>query len=230
MADKILTFNGKTISGPNGGGGMVVLKEPEPVHEVTIGGKTYRTVQMPDGKVWLAENLDFAWNGLYVPTKWAQEVSTDPQAMYFDYDESKYGWNGYKCGLLYNWFAVNYLEVHKSTLIPGWHVPTTAEWDALVTAIGGTSNAGTKLKALDNSVASNWPYGWDGTDEYGFSVLPGGRYNKSFKYVDSDAFFWTATECDSSYAYYRYFGRRTQGEENDYKYWQLSVRLVRDAT
>lgn len=27
MADKILTFNGKTISGPNGTG-MVVLKEP----------------------------------------------------------------------------------------------------------------------------------------------------------------------------------------------------------
>lgn len=24
-----------------------------------IGGKRYKTVQMPDGKIWLAENLDF---------------------------------------------------------------------------------------------------------------------------------------------------------------------------
>ena len=230
MADKILTFNGKTISGPSGGGGIVVLKEPAPAHQVVIGGKTYRTVQMPDGNEWLAENLDFAWDGLPVPTSGASS-STDPQAMYYNYDESTYGWNGYKCGLLYNWYAVNYLEEHKNTLIPGWHVATDAEWAALATAVGGTSTAGTKLKALDNSAGSNWPSSWNGTDDYGFSALPAGTYDGSFDNVGSYASFWTATEYDSSRAYRRYFV--TGAAMNSYYYIkarQFSVRLVRDAT
>lgn len=227
MADKILTFNGKTISGPSGTG-MVVLKEP--VHEVTIGGKTYRTVLMPDGKEWLAENLDFAWDGLPVPTSDAREVET-PQAMYYNYDESTYGWNGYKCGLLYNWYAVKYLEDNKSTLIPGWHVATNAEWDALATAVGGKSTAGTKLKAKDNSVTSGWPSGWNGTDDYGFSAIPAGVHLGGFCFIGTRAYFWTATENNSSDACGWYFApdswlRSTVRNKVNY----CSIYLVRDAT
>lgn len=229
MAEKILTFNGKTISGPNGTG-MVVLKEPAPAHQVVIGGKTYRTVNMPDGKVWLAENLDFAWNGLSVPTEGAS-TSTDPQAMYYNYDESTYGWNGYKCGLLYNWFAVNYLEVHKSTLIPGWHVPTADEWAALADAVGGESTAGTTLKALDNSAGSNWPSSWNGTDDYGFSILPGGEYTGNFYEGGIYGCYYSVTESSSSNAYYRTFSTGiSMGLSSSTKKRQRSVRLVQDST
>lgn len=86
---------------------------------------------MPDGKVWMAENLDFAWSGLTVG---GSGTSSNPKANYYDNDEVTYGWNGRKCGLLYNWYAAKHLEDNKSTLIPGWHVPTKAEWDALATA------------------------------------------------------------------------------------------------
>lgn len=229
MAEKILTFNGKTISGPNGTG-MVVLKEPAPAHQVVIGGKTYRTVNMPDGKVWLAENLDFAWNGLSVPTEGAS-TSTDPQAMYYNYDGSTYGWNGYKCGLLYNWYAVKYLEDNKSTLIPGWHVPTADEWGYLADAVGGASTAGTKLKTLDNSAGINWPSGWNGTDDYGFSVLPAGNYYNNFHFVGSDTYFWTVTEYNSNIAYYRRINTgASMRSYEDSKYYQYSVRLIRDAS
>ena len=233
MADKILTFNGKMISGPSGIG-MAVLKEPDPAHQVVIGGKTYRTVNMPDGKVWLAENLDFAWDGLPVPTSTAYTKNT-PQAMYYNYDESTYGWDGYKCGLLYNWYAVKYLEDNKSTLIPGWHVPTKSEYESLKTAIesgGSTNTAGTKLKAKDNTAASNWPSGWNGTDDYGFNVLPAGRYDDLWETIGIYAQIWAASEMDDKYAHLVFFNKNwtTMDFADMYKIEQSSVRLVRDAT
>jgi uncharacterized protein (TIGR02145 family) len=109
---------------------------PPPPTTVTIGGKEYPTVTLPDGREWLALNLDYAWSGLSVPTSGASD-STSPQAMYYNYDESTYGWNGLKRGLLYNQYAVSYLETNKATLCPGWHVPTRDEFDALITALGG---------------------------------------------------------------------------------------------
>jgi uncharacterized protein (TIGR02145 family) len=52
--------------------------------------------------------------------------------------------------------------------------------------------------------------GWygvgNGTDEYGFSALPGGyRYSDGyFDNAGSNGYWWTATEAGSNYAYYRY--------------------------
>jgi len=46
-----------------------------------------------------------------------------------------------------------------------------------------------------------------GTDAYGFSVLPaGGRFNVGTFYNLGDyAFFWSSSEYDASFAWYRYF-------------------------
>lgn len=220
---RIITYNGKFVKGASGRIASVPAA-PAPSGAV-IGGKTYPTVDMPDGNTWLAVNLDYAWTGLSVPTSDAS-TSMDPQAMYYDYDENTYGWDGYKCGLLYNWFAVDYLELNKATLCPGWHVPSTAEWDALATAVGGGSTAGTKLKASNVS----WASSWGGTDDYGFAVLPAGFFSGRFFFVDSFAYFWTATEYSSSNAYSRYFDTRAQmSSGNISKYRQHSVRLVKDS-
>ena len=195
-----------------------------------IGGKVYRTATI-GGKVWLAENLDFKFSGCAIGQSGTS--SSEPRANYYSNDETVNGWTGRRCGLLYNWIAVKYLNDHRAELIPGWHVPTTQEWDALATAVGGTGVAGTKLKSKNASVpesSPNWPTGWNGTDEYGFSALPAGYYRGSFYDLGSYAYFWTSSESGSSYAYSRYFDTGASMNSNDYsKYYQYSVRLVKDS-
>ena len=216
----IVKYNGKVVKY---GSKWVNNNSPAPETAV-IGGKTYPVVDMPDGKKWLAVNLDYIWNGLSVPTSGAS-TSTNPQAMYYDYDESTYGWDGRKCGLLYNWYAVSYMESHKSTLFPGWHIPSDAEWNSLVTAIGGESTAGKKLKASDVS----WAQSWNGTDDYGFAALPSGHFHGSFEDVGTESDFWTSTSYNNNLAYYWLI--RTGARADSYfiyKYLQFSVRLVQD--
>jgi uncharacterized protein (TIGR02145 family) len=195
--------------------------------EASFGGRAYKAVHMPDGKLWLAENLDYKFSGCVIGSS---SSDTDPRGNYYNDDEATYGIDGtYQCGLLYNWPAVMALEDNKSALIPGWHVPTDDEWTALGTAIGGVNNAGTKLKALDGIIGGSWPSGWNGTDNYGAKILPSGRRTSSYANFGSYSWFWTATAYDSSNA--RLLELRTNAPlRSDYmsKGYQVSVRLVHD--
>jgi len=184
---------------------------------VVIGGRTYRTVTIGT-QTWLAENLDFKFDGLIFGQ--SGKSSSEPRGNYYQNNSSSYG----KYGILYNWIAVKYIEDNKSTLIPGWHVSSTAEWETLSTAVGGKSIAGTKLKAT-----TDWSSG-AGTDDYGFSMLPAGIYNGGFYDLGSRAFFWTSTESSSSGAYGLLFGTGAgMASSTSYnKYDQYSVRLVKD--
>ena len=183
----------------------------------TIGGRTYRSVII-GGKEWLAENLDFKFSDLAFGQSGISD--SEPRGNYYQNNSSSYG----KYGILYNWIAVKYLEDNKSSLIPGWHVPTTAECDALATAVGGTSVAGTKLKST-----TDWSSG-AGTDDYGFSALPAGAYYGSFDFLGSRAYFWTSIEYNSSRAHYLSLGTgASMNSGYDYKYTQFPVRLVKDS-
>lgn len=196
---------------------------PEP-GTADIGGRTYITVTI-NGVTWLAENLDFKFSGCKIGK--SGYSSSEPRANYYNNNESTYGINGNKYGLLYNWAAVKYLNDNRATLIPGWHVPTTSEWDALATAVGGSDTAGTKLKST-----TGWSSG-NGDGSYGFEAFPAGcRYEGgSFGNLGSWADFWTANAASSKYAYVRYFGSGTSMYSTDmYKTMSLSVRLVKDAT
>ena len=109
--------------------------------------------------------------------------------------------------------------------IKGWHLPTIAEWDFLAANAGGREVCGTKLKA-----ASGWDDDGNGTDDFGFSALPAGYYNGSFYSLGSNALFWTATENNTSNAYYRNFTTgASMNSSYDSKYSQYSVRLVKDS-
>lgn len=190
----------------------------------TIGGRVYRTVTI-GGATWLAENLDYKFSGCGIG---GDGTPNTPNAWYYNNDEATYGIDGArKCGLLYNWYAVKLLNDNRDSLIPGWHVPTNDEWTALANAVGGTSTAGTKLKASGVS----WASSWGGTDDYGFAALPAGSQNSgSFNGLGSCAYFWTANEISSARSYYRYFDTGASMDSGNYaKTFAFSVRLVKDS-
>jgi len=151
-------------------------------------GKKYRTVKI-GSQTWMAENLNY------------------------DAKNSKcYGNSAGNCakyGRLYNWkTAMNGAKSSSSNpsrvqgVCPvGWHLPSDAEWTALTDYVGGSSTAGKKLKST-----SGWNNNGNGTDEHGFSALPGGSGNSGgdFYYAGYGGYWWSATEVDASYAWNRH--------------------------
>ena len=201
MADKILTFNGKTISGPSGTG-MVMVKEPDPGF-IDIGDRRYNTVTIGN-QVWLKENLDYIFNGLNVSSEESPITGepTVPTAWYY-----KDGIDGvyYDNRLLYNGYAIKYLEDNKSTLLPkGWHVPTLADWQTLfdtVSMISDLKSEPGKSYIWDETIddpdfVRDFPnYNWNHYyDIYGFYLLPCGcRWYNDFDYINSYAVLATST-------------------------------------
>ena len=125
-----------------------------------------------------------------------------------------------KYGRLYNW------ETAMTACPSGWHLPSDADWTTLTNYVG-SSTAGTKLKA-----ASGWFGNGNGTNDYGFSALPGGGgySNGSFNFVGDRGEWWSATEYDAGRAYSRfmtYLGRsvgRYDGSKSNLN----SVRCIKN--
>jgi len=105
-----------------------------------------------------------------------------------------------KYGRLYNW------ETAMSLCPYDWHLPNDAEWKIL------KDFAGVKLKA-----ASGWNDDGNGTDDYGFSALPGGKYemlgrNFEFQDVGYVGIWWSATENkEAGYANTLYISKGCSG-------------------
>jgi uncharacterized protein (TIGR02145 family) len=88
-------------------------------------------------------------------------------------------------GKLYNGHAVN----DPRGLAPyGWHIPTDAEWTILEDQLG--NDVGRKMKST-----SGWIENGNGSNESGFSGLPGGRryYNGRFNYFGIYGLWWSSS-------------------------------------
>jgi uncharacterized protein (TIGR02145 family) len=165
-------------------------------------GKTYKTVVI-GGKRWMAENLN------YQPQS--------GKSWCYKKKDSNCG----KYGRLYDWKTA-------MTVCPsGYHLPSSKEWDNLVTTVGGNWTAGKKLKASDG-----WNKKGNGTNASGFSAMPGGQRDifGIFWLAGYTGYWWTATKFVRIYAHYR-------GMYHDYDYVDepyttkgagLSVRCVAD--
>lgn len=186
-----------------------------------IGGRVYNTVVI-GGKEWMAENLDFKFTGLAVGQSGTS--TTEPRANYYNNNEAQYGISGNKYGLLYNWFAVNYLNTNRAELIPGWHVPSLAEWNALANAVGGSSIAGTKLKST-----TGWSSG-NGDGSYGFDAFPAGYYHGGFTGISSYSMLWTISKATETTASAMYFTSNDAVQTlTNQTYFEASLRLVKDS-
>ncbi len=126
-----------------------------------------------------------------------------------------------KYGRLYKWNAA------KSACPSGWHLPNDDERNTLWTAVGGTRTAGTKLKSK-----GGWYNNENGSDSYGFAVLPAGYRNNNGNFNDEGyrAYFWSSSEDNSDDAYNWFFYYNNDGVYGNYynKDIVFSVRCVRD--
>jgi uncharacterized protein (TIGR02145 family) len=172
----------------------------------------------------MAENLDYKFTGLTIGYS-----STDPAARYYNDSESTYGETGNKYGLLYNLAAMEYLEANKSTLIPGWHVPSTAEWNTLIAAVG--ADAGTHMKST-----TGWNNSGNGDNSTGFNAYPTGRYNNNgspnFGDLGSYSYFWTSTPSSSSTGSYdleQFTTYSTVLQTTGNTYGEYCIRLIKDS-
>jgi len=219
------------------------LRCPEMPTVTDVDGNTYNTVQIGN-QCWMAENLKTTTyrNVTAIPNVTDNDAwynLTTGAYVWYDNDIS---WKD-SYGALYNWFTT----VDPNGLCPtGWHVPSNDEWTVLTDYIGGTSSPhGNELKSCRQV---NSPFGgvcitsehprWNehgthyGTDDYGFSGLPGGfRFNDgAFTNVGSSGFWWSSTEYSSLIAGCRYLSYHlgSVGVLYNYKRSGFSVRCLRD--
>ena len=196
---------------------------------------TYKTVKIGN-QVWMAENLNYA------------DSSTTPSLLKNNWCYT-YGEKSENCtvaGRYYTWAAaIDSVKLYEDYTIKcgdgetctlpdtvygicplGWHLPTDAEWNTLITEVGGEKTAGIILKTQT---------GWDerkgGTDEVGFSAIPAGfrEINGYFGNEGLLGYFWSATEVDrdnASNMYVGYYnGAYLRGSS---KYFGYSVRCLQN--
>ena len=210
-----------------------------------IDGNSYDAVRIGE-QVWMASNLcttRYA-NGDAIPEGQLPSY-TEP----YRYTPST---NVEEYGYLYNWAAVMH-GASSSTANPsgvqgicpnGWHVPSDAEWSQLTGYVGSHSeyvcsgNGDNIAKALaadhgwqittDNECAVG--YDQSNNNATSFSAHPVGNYDCSYGNFGNDAYFWSATEYNDSYAYFRnlYCSYAYVGRDYDDKHVGCSVRCLRD--
>jgi len=190
-----LTYTVKVVhkaaraSGASASGTFKDARDGQSYKWVTIGTQT-----------WMAQNLNYR----------KTTGSTDTVGVCYNYADS----NCTTYGRLYTWAEAMGLDTsynskywqgsdsaqHQGICPSGWHVPSDAEWNALVQYVD-SATSGRNLKANSSLWSAN-----TGTDVYGFSVLPAGLRNSSggtFGYLGLDAIFWSSFETAAwSFNYY----------------------------
>lgn len=149
-------------------------------------GKTYRTVTIGE-QTQMAVNLNYETENNGMDSCWCYRNQPDSCNKY---------------GRLYNWYAA------MKACPTGWRLSNREDWDILADFVGGQKHeeyydgkhkwslAGEKLKAKSPT--------WDGTDDYGFSGMPGGSYFfNGFGNAGGYAIWWTATDNGGGMAYRR---------------------------
>ncbi|HXP90353.1 MAG TPA: FISUMP domain-containing protein [Fibrobacteria bacterium] len=223
-----------TGSNGSGGGGST---------NVTYGtladardGKTYKTVTIGT-QTWMAQNLNYRnTTGSSDTFGTCYKFRTDSCTKY---------------GRLYTWMAAVdtgsgfgedsvMIASPRTGICPsGWHVPSDTEWGTLV-AFAGSSDARVRLSSTtgwDNSICS--PMGWtcNGTDDYGFRVLPAGSANVTdivdtvgFMSAGSFAAFLSVTETGNFDLWERSFSQSSTAVSRNptYKSWSFSLRCIRN--
>lgn len=193
-----------------------------------IDGNEYKTV-MIGSQEWIAENLRTTKydDGTPIPLIIDDDEWSTLKTPGYSWCRNEVETCGEKYGALYNWYAVN-----TGKLCPeGWRVASDDDWELLINFLSLQDYVGKEGRPLKHRM--KWQSGSRGTDEYGFSALPGGaRYNFTgkFIFVDYNAYWWTASEYSADHAVYRaiYDGRDDVPGDFYNKESGFSVRCIKD--
>ena len=201
-------------------------------------GKTYKTVKFGN-QWWMAENLNYADSAKTPSLKgksWCYGNELENCAKY----GRLYTWpaaidsvkmatdkkNPQDCGYMRSCKKILPDVVHG--ICPdGWHLPDYRDFSNMVVNVGGYSIAGTLLKSQ-----SGWREDGNGTDAFGFSVLPAGirSADGSFDGLGDGTDFWSATESDLELAFslYASYENEYSGVMDYGKNYAFSIRCVKD--
>ncbi len=148
----------------------VIFKKVVPVPAYYVGdsfvdprdGNIYKTVKIGE-QIWMAENLKYECKGCSI------------------YQDDYSIWAKY--GYLYN------QESLKNIAPNGWRIPNRTDFEKLFSFVGKKSKVKDWQKGL---LAKDEAWGKEcmGTDEFGFSALPGGQNYYGYSSLGASAFFW----------------------------------------
>jgi uncharacterized protein (TIGR02145 family) len=118
-------------------------------------------------------------------------------------------------------------ETANAACPAGWHLPSDEEWKILENNMGGENEAGKRLKAVNGREDDG-----NGTDDCGFSALPGGRggLNTEFSDIDIRGNWWTSTQHDDALAFRRLIGNsdKVSTGSGHIRWVYFSARCVKD--
>jgi uncharacterized protein (TIGR02145 family) len=175
----------------------------DPITVKDIDDNIYNVIRVGT-QLWMKENLKTTRynNGDLIGTTSPAtlDIRTETTPKYqWAYGGNESNVNTY--GRLYTWYAIT---DSRAVCPAGWHIPTDDEWTTLTTYLGGTSDAGGKLKETETT---HWTTPNTGaTNESGFTALPGGSRggNGPFSNIGTYGFWWSASEYDTDHAWSRY--------------------------
>jgi uncharacterized protein (TIGR02145 family) len=210
-----------------------------------IDGNVYNTILIGT-QCWMKENLKTTRykNGVSIAYPGSNNSlwlnNTTGAYAWYDNDPD---WEEFY-GALYNWYAV----ININGLCPtGWRVPDKSDLDELMSSVNGPEYpSGNTLKSCRSSnsplggdcstdVQPYWNYHHEqyGTDDFGFSMMPGGmrKIHGMFSTINESGQLWSSTHYGSTYGGHvlifhytsgstaRHYGERNAG---------LSVRCLKD--
>jgi len=208
-----------------------------------VDGNVYHTVKIGD-KYWTVENAQMThfrnkdtifqqiatnnWTSTTTPA-WCyynNTIKADTQSTY---------------GKLYNWYTINHKGADgKPDFAPiGYHVPDTAEINALIVALGGIpkdggdTTVGGKLKEAD---ITHWTTPNRADNSSGFTALPAGfrssngGANNGFNSIGTYFYIWSSTSKSTTNSYYYYLrnSSSTIYRDDNNIHGGYSVRFVKD--
>ena len=142
--------------------------EPQTATVLDIDGNVYKTIKIGD-QWWMTENLRVTKNR-----------SGHPIMTYCYNDDESYC---EKYGRLYNWdvIAPESDGEHDMTIPPpGWHIPSEAEWEELVKALGGEEKVVEMMRV-------------GGLSGFNAHLSGGSEFKADYLNMDKSVIFWSST-------------------------------------